>query len=95
MRQEQLPIGYVPHEHPVKDAIEIDVKNMEQSFLMSELRRLGTLYPNQLVWPKHLELYETCLDQWDHTLMTPKARKFTEDLVRKLQIYDRWFRRVR
>jgi hypothetical protein len=100
MPNTQLPFNYGPIPNPKKEAIDVDPKEMSQSFLLLELRRLGGLYPDQLSWTTpdgrrlHEELYETCMDQWDHSVMTEKARRFAENLVRKLQIHDRWIRRI-
>lgn len=75
--------------NPKKDAIECDPTEMSQPYLVDQLRRLGNLYPDQLRWPPHLDLFQTCVQQWgDHREMTPKARRFHEDLVRKLQCWD-------
>lgn len=82
-------------EHPEKDAVETVVEKMSQGFLISELRRLGNLYPDHylLTKPKPRDLFETAYIQWAHREMTPDARKFAEDVVRIFQNHDRRERR--
>lgn len=81
--------------NPKKEAIDVDPREMSQETLLLELRRLGSLNPERLHWTTndgrkpHLELYETCLDQWENSPMTDKARRFAEKLVRQLKFYDK------
>lgn len=87
------PYDVIPN--PRKEVIDADPKDMSQETLLLTLRRLGSLNPDRLHWTTndgrkpHLELYETCLDQWENSLMTDKARRFAEKLVRQLQFYDK------
>lgn len=99
MKSEQLPFGYAPHEHPVKDAVEIDVKAMSDEFLKREFIRLGTLYPEELQWkprpgrlPAPQEFLQT-IDQWNDKALTEPARKLLEKMVRPMQVHDKWVRR--
>jgi hypothetical protein len=94
-RNKQQVESDVVVEHPRKDAVDTDVKDMSQSCIILEYRRLGSLYPDQIAKEKPFELFETCADQWGDLQMTPKTRKFIEDMVRKLQCHDRWMRKQR